>query len=191
MTRIKKSRTSGPIGNRNKPAAEARQTRERPVETKKKGAGLKSGSRNAPQQEKAQHSGPANKDPRHGSKKPIALHVNEAEQQLLQQAVDFKPKAQLAKVKVAAMPPEQELAELEQDEKLLDLVERVENGEILSGKDAKYFNAKTARHAELLTLLGLDEDDDDEVDADETPEEDADPMAQLERTDWRKDLLGE
>lgn len=186
MTRIKKSRTSGPIGNRHKPAAEARQTRERPVETKKKGAGLKSGSRNAPQQEKSQHNGPANKDPRHGSKKPIALHVNEAEQKLLEQTPDFKPKAQLAKVRAVALPPEQELAELEQDDKLLDLVERVENGEILTGKDAKYFNAKTARHAELLTLLGLD----DAEEADET-EEELDPLAQFERTDWRKDLLGE
>ncbi len=189
MTRIKKSRTSGQIGNRHKPAAEARQTRERPVETKKKGAGLKSGSRNAPQPEKSQQSGPANKDPRHGSKKPIELHVNEAEQKLLQQTPDFKPKAQLAKVKVIALPPEQELAALEQDEKLLDLVERVENGEILTGKDAKYFNAKTARHAELLTLLGLDEDE--ESDETDTAEEDADPLSEFERTDWRKDLLGE
>jgi ribosome assembly protein YihI (activator of Der GTPase) len=190
MTRIKKSRTSGPIGSRHKPAAEARQTRERPVETKKKGSGLKSGSRNNPLQEKSPHTGPANKDPRHGSKKPIALQVNEAEQKLLQQTPDFKPKAQLAKVKVAALPPEQELAQLEQDEQLLALVERVENGEILTGKDAKYFNAKTARHAELLSVLGLDEEDeqeDESVDA----EEDLDPLAQFERTDWRKDLLGE
>ncbi len=47
MTRKKKSRTSGQIGLRHKPAAEARQERDRPVETKKKGAALKSGSRNA------------------------------------------------------------------------------------------------------------------------------------------------
>lgn len=189
MTRIKKSRTSGPIGNRHKPAAEARQTRERPVETKKKGAGLKSGSRNTPQLEKPQQTTSKNKDPRHGSKKPIALHVNETEQSLLQQIPDFKPKAQLAKVKAVSVPPEQELAELEQDEKLLDLVERVENGEVLTGKDAKYFNAKTARHAELLTILGLD--DAELSDESETAEEDLDPLAQFERTDWRKDLLGE
>lgn len=193
MTRIKKSRTTGPIGSRHKPAAEARQTRERPVETKKKGAGLKSGSRNAPVQEKPQHSGQTNKDPRHGSKKPIALHGNESEQQLLQQMADFKPKAQLAKVKIAPLAPEQELAALEQDEKLLALVERVENGEILTGKDAKYFNSKTARHAELLTLLGLDDTEDSDETEQDTAEvtEELDPLAQFERTDWRKDLLGE
>ena len=80
------------------------------------------------------------------------------------------------------MPPEQELALLENDEKLLELLDKVDQGEILTGKDAKYFNAKTARHAELVALLGLDQDDE---------EEELDPLAQLERTDWRKEFLGE
>ncbi len=184
MTRIKKSRTSGQIGIRHKPAAEARQERERPVETKKKGSGLKSGSRNS-QVEVIQQTPTAskNKDPRHGSKKPIALVVDANEQKLLQKPVNFQPKAQLGKVKPVEMTLEQELAQLEQDEKLLDLVERVENGEILTGKEAKYFNAKTARHTELIELLDLDEDLDEE--------EALDPLSQFEKTDWRKDILGE
>lgn len=186
MTRAKKSRGSGQIGIRHKPAAEARLSRERPVETKKKGAGLKSGSRNSQEQTKqTPASGKSNKDPRHGSKKPIALIPDAAEQKLLQQDVNFAPKAQLSKAKAVTLPPEQELAQLEQDERLLALVDRVEQGEILTGKDAKYFNSKTARHAELLTLLGLDQ----QADADE-PEED-DPLSRLEKTDWRKELLGE
>jgi ribosome assembly protein YihI (activator of Der GTPase) len=187
MTRIKKSRTSGQIGIRHKPATEARQERDRPAETKKKGSGLKSGSRNSQVVATEQtSSGNKNKDPRHGSKKPIALVLDTNEQQLLQKPANIQPKAQLAKAKVIEIAPEQELAALEQDEKLLDLVERVENGEILTGKDAKYFNAKTARHAELVELLGLDEDDAaDEADAE------LDPLSKLEQTDWRKDLLGE
>ena len=68
---------------------------------------------------------------------------------------------------------------------LQQLLERVEQNEILTGKDAKYFNARTARHAELMTLLGLDQDDEDES------ESDLDPLSKLEQTDWRKDLLGE
>ena len=182
MTRIKKSRTSGQIGNRHKPAAEARQTRERPVETKKKGAGLKSGSRNAPQPEKSQQSGPANKDPRHGSKKPIALIVTEAEQKLMAQPKHFKPVVQLSKAKEPEMPPEQELALLENDEKLLELLDKVDQGEILTGKDAKYFNAKTARLEQLLQELGLTEDEDDAI---------VDPLAAFESKDWRKYLLGD
>ena len=71
MTRKKKARTSGQIGIRHKPTAEARQERERPVESKKKGAGLKSGSRNSVHADKATDTGNKNKDPRHGSKTPI------------------------------------------------------------------------------------------------------------------------
>lgn len=187
MTRAKKSRGSGQIGVRHKPAAEARLSRERPVETKKKGSGLKSGSRNSPEQVKnTTTAGRDNKDPRHGSKKPIPLVVSAAEQKLLQQDVNFAPKAQLTKAKAQVLPPEQELAQLEQDERLLALVDRVEQGEILTGKDAKYFNSKTARHAELLALLGLDQDDD----SDDEPEDD-DPLSRLENTDWRKELLGD
>lgn len=183
MTRKKKSRTSGQIGIRHKPAAEARQERDRPVETKKKGAGLKSGSRNAlVQADKTECSGSKNKDPRIGSKKPIPLVVTVAEQKLLAPAT--QPKAVLAKAKPVEIAPEVELAQIEQDERLAELLERTEQGEILTGKDAKYFNAKTARHAELLTLLGLDLDEDED-------DEDLDPLAKLEQTDWRKDLLGE
>ncbi len=184
MTRKKKSRTSGQIGLRHKPAAEARQERDRPVETKKKGAGLKSGSRNAAvQADKTESSGNKNKDPRIGSKKPIPLVVTVAEQKLVAPAT--QPKATLAKAKPVEIAPEVELAQIEQDEHLATLLERTEQGEILTGKDAKYFNAKTARHAELLTLLGLD------LDEEEVEEDDLDPLSKLEQTDWRKDLLGE
>ncbi len=184
MTRIKKTRTSGPLGTRHRPAEEARQDRARAPETKKKGAGLKSGSRHSPAAEdKQKQSNKSPKDPRHGSKKPIALFVTEAEQKLLDKPKQFKPVVQLKAAKDPVMPPEQELALLENDEKLLELVDRVDQGEILTGKDAKYFNAKTARHAELVALLGLDQD--------EAEEEDEDPLAKLERTDWRKEFLGE
>lgn len=186
MTRIKKSRGSGQLGIRHKPKSEARLERERPEATKKKGAGLKSGSRNS-QQANAKSDATTksgSKDPRHGSKKPIALVVDAAEQKLLEQPVNFSPKAQLTKAKPQTLSPEQELAQLEQDEQLLALLERVEQGEILKGKEAKYFNAKTARHVELLELLGLveDEQEDDEED---------DPLSRLESTDWKKQLLGE
>lgn len=183
MTRKKKARTSGQIGLRHKPASEARQERERPVETKKKGAGLKSGSRNSAQADQTTETGNKNKDPRHGSKTPISLVVTVAEKKLLSPKVE--PKALLAKVKPVEIPPQVELEQIEQDEKLQDLLERMEQGETLTGKDAKYFNAKTARHAELLTLLGLD------VEEEEEAEEELDELAKLEQVDWRKDLLGE
>lgn len=184
MTRKKKARTSGQLGIRHKPTAEARQERERPVESKKKGAGLKSGSRNSVHADKTTDSGNKNKDPRHGSKTPIPLVVTVAEQKLI--APQTTPKALLAKVKPVELPPQVELEQLEQDEKLQELLERMEQGETLTGKDAKYFNAKSARHSELLTLLGLDV-----ADEDEEQEEELDELSKLEQVDWRKDLLGE
>ena len=69
------------------------------------------------------------------------------------------------------------MAQIESDAFLQQLLERVERDEILTGKDAKYFNAKTARLEQLMQQLGL--------------EDDVDPMAELENTDWRKDLLGD
>lgn len=174
MTRQKKTRSVGSNGQRHLPAQEIRKTRAPKEETKKKGAGLKSGSRNSMVQEKAGSAdNRLNKDKRIGSKKPIAL-VPEAELQLIVP----QPKASLAKVKPEVLSPEQELQQIENDTYLQQLLERVEQDEILTGKDAKYFNAKTARLEQLLQQLGL-------------TEEDEDPLAEFERKDWRKDLLGD
>jgi ribosome assembly protein YihI (activator of Der GTPase) len=191
MTRIKKSRGTGQIGLRHKPKAEARLDRERPIEAKKKGSGKKSGSRNSQLEAKSEPNNQgknAKQDPRIGSKTPIPLVLNEVEKKLMDKPVDFTPKAQLAKAKAPQITPQQELADIEQDEKLMALLERVEQGEILTGKDAKYFNAKTARHAQLMDMLGLSDDaDDDFVD----DEDDMDPLSKLEKTDWKKQFLGE
>ena len=78
------------------------------------------------------------------------------------------------------LSPEQELALIENDSYLQQLLERVEQNELLTGKDAKYFNAKTARLEQLLQQLGLADDD-----------EEVDPLAEFESKDWRKDLLGD
>lgn len=193
MTRQKKSRNAGNNGQRHLPATEIRKVREHKDESKKKGAGLKSGNRNSMQDSKVVNSNKqhaANKDPRIGSKKPIPLGVDAAtEQQHTPLIMSQEPKALLKAVKVISLPPEQELAEIEADTRLQALLERVERDEVLTGKDAKYFNSKTARLTELLELLGLAEVEP----ADDTTaaEDDEDPLAKFERTDWRKTLLGD
>ena len=68
------------------------------------------------------------------------------------------------------------------------LLERVEQDEVLTGKDAKYFNAKTARMEQLMAELGLLTEDES---AEDEPTETLDPLAAFERTDWRKDILGD
>ena len=176
MTRQKKTRSAGSNGQRHLPAQEIRKSREPKEETKKKGAGLKSGNRNNVVAAKPVNAdNGAQKDKRIGSKKPIVL-VPVAEQPLQIP----QPKANLAKVKPEVLSPEQELALIESDTYLQQLLERVEQNEILTGKDAKYFNAKTTRLEQLLQQLGLTDD-----------EADIDPLAEFESKDWRKDLLGD
>ena len=181
MTRKKKTRSAGTNGQRHLSAEDIRKTRQPKEETKKKGAGLKSGSRNNVAQVKpASADNAANKDKRIGSKKPIELTPAALPTPAQQTEQILQPKASLGKVKPAPLTAEQELAIIENDSYLQQLLERVEKDEILTGKDAKYFNAKTARLEQLLEELGLADD--------ETSD---DPLAAFERTDWRKDLLGE
>lgn len=182
MTRQKKTRSAGPNGLRNLSAEDIRKTRPPKEQTKKKGAGLKSGSRNSVATVSGEsNSGTAKKDPRVGSKKPIALLAEAELKQTELSVTALQPKASLAKAKPVPLTAQQELVLIENDSYLQQLLERVEKDEILTGKDAKYFNAKTARLEQLLDELGLAEEDDATVD----------PLAAFERTDWRKDLLGD
>ncbi|MDP5143590.1 Der GTPase-activating protein YihI [Rheinheimera baltica] len=184
MTRQKKTRSAGPNGSRHLSSEDIRKTREPKEQTKKKGAGLKSGSRNSVAlAEPATQQQSAKKDKRIGSKKPIALIVTDVAETATQPRVMPLPKASLAKPKAETLTPEQELALIENDNYLQQLLVRVEQDEILTGKDAKYFNAKTARLEQLLQQLGLTDDDDSN--------EQIDPLAAFESKDWRKDLLGD
>ncbi|SFD22889.1 Der GTPase-activating protein YihI [Pseudoalteromonas denitrificans] len=105
-----------------------------------------------------------------GSKKPIDLtpgnkpKVTTKPEPVMNR--DLKPAAELKKAPIVSLSPEQELEQLENDQRLLDLIDRHESGELLTGKDAKYFNVKVERHQALCELLGLD-DDEDEFDAPE------------------------
>ncbi len=183
MTRQKKKRSAGPNGQRHLSADDIRKTRQPKEQTKKKGAGLKSGSRNSEAvATSTANNESAKKDKRIGSKKPIALVADTGIQVTEQAKIALKPKASLAKAKPVGLTPEQELALIENDSVLQQLLERVEKDEILTGKEAKYFNAKTARLEQLLQQLGLS----DGADAADT-----DPLAAFESKDWRKDLLGE
>jgi len=183
MTRQKKTRSAGPNGLRQLSADDARKTREPKEQSKKKGAGLKSGSRNSVAVVSAAtaHES-AKKDKRVGSKKPIALVVSDVMPSHEQPKVIPQPKASLAKAKPVGLTAQQELALIENDSYLQQLLERVEQDEVLTGKDAKYFNAKTARLEQLLEQLGL---------ADDANSEQIDPLAAFESKDWRKDLLGD
>ncbi|MEC8206659.1 MAG: Der GTPase-activating protein YihI, partial [Pseudomonadota bacterium] len=104
--------------------------------------------------------GKQRKDSRLGSKKPISL-VPEAE--VAQQQPEFKrhlqPQVELRKVGEPELTQEQELEQIENDQKLMSLLERQNAGEVLVGKDIKYLNAKVERHQALCDLLGIEDED--------------------------------
>lgn len=176
MTRRKKSRKIGQIGTRKQ---DARPEKPDSGRTKKTPKGQKSGSRNSqllktePTQTSAS---PVKGNKKLGSKKPIPLVVDKKDNKQTETTVPKEhkqPTITLTKANEPVLTPEQELLSIEQDPTLIELVERVEAGEVLTGKDAKYFNKYINRHEELMAELGLDEEDVDvDVDVDEHAEQD-------------------
>jgi ribosome assembly protein YihI (activator of Der GTPase) len=167
MSRTKKSRKSpanGPVRLSQDKLKEMRALKEQRV---KKTKGAKPGSRNAPDllDSESQNSQSGSRDKRIGSKKPVPLIATAAEPKV-EMKRNLKPTIELKKVIEPEFTPEQELEALENDERLLKLVERHEEGEMLTGKDAKYFNSRIARHQVLCELLGLEDEDEPELEDD-------------------------
>ncbi|MBB1330964.1 MULTISPECIES: Der GTPase-activating protein YihI [Pseudoalteromonas] len=167
MSRTKKSRKSpanGPVRLSQDKLKEMRALKEQRV---KKTKGAKPGSRNAPDllDSESQNSNHAPKDKRVGSKKPVPL-IATAPEPKVEMKRNLKPTIELKKVIEPEFTPEQELEALENDERLLKLVERHEKGEMLTGKDAKYFNSRIARHQALCEILGIEDEDEDEFEDD-------------------------
>lgn len=167
MSRTKKSRKSpanGPVRLSQDKLKEMRALKEQRV---KKTKGAKPGSRNAPDllDSESQNSNHAPKDKRVGSKRPVPL-IATAPEPKVEMKRNLKPTIELKKVIEPEFTPEQELEALENDERLLKLVERHEKGEMLTGKDAKYFNSRIARHQALCEILGIEDEDEDEFEDD-------------------------
>lgn len=165
MTRKKKSRKIGQIGVRKQDTRPENKTPN--LRKKKAPKGQKSGSRNSLMEESTlvtSSTQTAKKDPKLGSKKKIELTKSVKQEAPVKKPVqnDRKPEVKLTKVVQPELTPEQELEALENDEMLIDLAERVEDGELLTGKDAKYFNKHMARYDELCELLGIEEEDEDD-----------------------------
>ncbi|HCR3984673.1 TPA: Der GTPase-activating protein YihI [Kluyvera ascorbata] len=102
------------------------------------------------------------KDPRIGSKKPIALGVTEAP--VVKQ---HKPKSEKP-----MLSPQAELDMLETDERLDALLERLEEGETLTAEEQAWVDAKLDRIDALMQQLGLSYDDDEEEEEEEEGKED-------------------
>ncbi|QUI69473.1 Der GTPase-activating protein YihI [Pseudoalteromonas sp. M8] len=186
MTRKKKTRKVAANGTPRLSKEKLQALRTLKEQRSKKTKGKKPGSRNAPEiLVKEQSNTTTNKDPRVGSKKPISL-VAEPQPTKSNTQPEMKrhlqPQVKLTTA-VETLTPEQELEQLENDERLMALLERHERGELLTGKDAKYFNRGIARHQELCEILGID----DEFEEGDMLEDD--PMDQFMSNDLANEWL--
>lgn len=99
------------------------------------------------------------KDPRIGSKKPVPL--------LKEGVVVAKPIKKAPVEQKPLMEPADELAMLENDERLDSLLDRLESGEVLSAEDQAWLDQTLDRIDVLMEQLGIALDDEDEDEADE------------------------
>ena len=120
---------------------------------------MKAGSRQQAEQSSKNNNGKQAKDPRIGSRKPVVLIVEE------KQSKPVAPKPQ--KEKKLVMTPEQELASIENDDRLNDLLDRLDAGETLEAAEQAWVDQRVDRYQELMDELGIidtDEDDDGDFD---------------------------
>ena len=156
--------SKGKSFKRNESQDSAHAARQRKRDAKRKG--LKAGSRQAA----AQDNGGSNqagqkKDPRIGSRKPVSLVVAESKKPAVSKpAKPSKTPEQIAEqlAKQQQLKLEQELAAIENNERLNLLLDRLDDGQSVSADDEAWLDAKLARHQELLAELGIDDEDEDE-----------------------------
>ncbi|HHQ4892073.1 TPA: Der GTPase-activating protein YihI [Aeromonas veronii] len=149
-----KQPTRKPTGKRKESDVSAQEGRERKRAAKRKG--LKAGSRQQVEQPKNKSGNSQSKDPRIGSRKPVVLVVDD------KQKKQAAPKA--VKEKKLVMTPEQELASIENDDRLNDLLDRLDAGETLDAAEQAWVDQRVDRYQELMDELGIiDNDDDDEL----------------------------
>lgn len=126
----------------------------RELKRKRKHKGLPSGSRfNGQDNNQSNKTTKAIKDPRVGSKKPISLVVDN------NSSIKKVDKINQSKITKAKLTPQQELEQLENDTKLDQLLDLVEQGKILTDEQQTYLDNKLNRIDKLMQLLGYEDED--------------------------------
>lgn len=138
------------------------------LKRQKKHKGRPSGSRHGePNHTSSPTATTGAKDPRIGSKTPIALVPRDVEGQ--EDSATHQPNTSQivppkeqkgAKIKVSY---EEELTLLEEDAELEHLLDLIEQDQPISAKQQHYVDSKLDRIEELMTLLGYIETDDDDL----------------------------
>lgn len=126
---------------------------------KRKHKGLQSGSRNNEILENKKEERKTVKDPRIGSRKKVPLMVEFVNQPEKGRVI----KPVMPEVE-KALPPELELEQLENNECLNQLLDDLEAGKTLSAKDQQFVDECLDRVHELMTILGIEDEEEGEED---------------------------
>lgn len=130
--------------------------------SKKRDTGNKSGSRQNPGTEKqGNRSGKGKQDPRLGSKKPVALEL----------APQTQPQVKAPKPKQPKLSDEQLLLKLEEDPRLNELLDRLEEGRVLGAEDQRWLDEQLSKIEALMEKLGIT--DIDEAQGEDSDDDDA------------------
>ncbi|WDD99419.1 Der GTPase-activating protein YihI [Thalassomonas actiniarum] len=163
MTRKRKSRKPG-VGSIGIVKDDKTKTTPRSDKKPKKQTGNKPGNRQTEAKKKTKGSqGPGiKKDPRIGSKTPIALGkpAQPMTKQPKKAKVQASPIAAIRDVEPDTSL-EQELYAIEEDAQLQSILEKQEEEIALSEAEVDYFNEKMTRHQQLRELLGWDDEDEE------------------------------
>lgn len=161
-TIIMKQPNSASRGKKSRKTREELNQESRDRKRQKKHRGNAAGSRASGSENGSQNrSGNAVKDERIGSKKPIPLGRD-----LVPAPVRVKkPKSE------KPMTPKEELELLENDERLDQLLERLEEGGTLNAEEQTWVDVKLDRIDELMQKLGLSYDDSEDEDDEDASED--------------------
>ena len=148
MARSKKTRKGGENGA--KFAPRVKKVDRNAVDGKKSQSGRKSGSRHneALLKQASDSTSVKSKDARHGSKKPVALTLPTS----ITKPLVVKPKQ-------PKLTDEQKLLKLEEDPRLNQLLDQLEEGRDLTDTDQKWLNTQLDKIERLMLNLGLTESD--------------------------------
>lgn len=129
----------------------------------KKKTGLKSGNKQQVAVKKQKQStNKTAKDPRIGSKTPIVL-VKETPEQAPKTPRSLNERSGIAAIQKAPEPLSlaEQLAAIENDERLWSITEQQENGQELSQADVDYYNQQMDEYERISEQLGADQDNDE------------------------------
>ncbi len=146
-------------GKNRKPTRYELDAKAREDKKKRKHKGLPSGSRHIDPTVKKNEVVKEVKDPRIGSRKKVPLMVEFINKPEKGQQIQPVIPADLQK---PTLTLEMELAQLENNECLHQLLDELDSGKVLSAEDQKFVDECLDRIDELMTILGIEDEEEDD-----------------------------